>query len=110
MENNANMPSKDSNCTPLPEDHACLPATVMMTALKHSPTRLEKAKETTTIEEREITQTLIIEDESQLGSKAIKNQNNKPSEDSNFTQSSEDDDEVTDSHERAQGNGDQVRC
>jgi hypothetical protein len=89
------MSSENNNCTPLTEDHGCLPATTMMTALKHSPTRQEKAKETTTIEEREITQALNLENERQLGSKAIENQDNNPSKDSNFTQPTEDDDDAT---------------
>ena len=94
-ENKDNKPLEDSNCTPLSEDHACLPATTMTTALKRSPTHQQQAKETTTIKDREITQTLILENERKLGSKVIDNHDNKPSEDSNCTQLSEDDDEVT---------------
>ena len=95
IENKDNKSLEDSNCTPLSEDHACLPATTMTTALKRSPTHQQQAKETTTIKDREITQTLILENERKLGSKAIDNHDNKPSEDSNCTQLSEDDDEVT---------------
>jgi hypothetical protein len=56
LENERQVGSKatDPNCTPLSEEHACPPATIMATSLKHSPTDTEHAKDTTTIKEREI--------------------------------------------------------